>query len=199
VAGRVRDPLVGREILVGAALGVGLALARALVHGIAGHFGLPAALPTGDVDRLVSPGNALAAILAMFGDTTSQALVLLFLIVFLRALLRRGVPAIALFALIVAAVVTLDDLNDLGRLAMMWGILAAAIITVAIARVGLLALVGTLFTGLVLSGLPLTLDAAAWYAGAAALPLLALAVLVAYAARAALAGRSLFYLRLFAD
>ena len=199
VAGRVRDPLVGREILVGAVLGVGLAMARALVHGIAGRFGLPAAFPTGDVDRLASLGSALAAVLDMFGDSTGQALVMLFLIVFLRALLRRGIPAMAVFALIVAGLVTLQDLSDLGRLAILWGILAAAIITVAIARVGLLALVATLFISRVLTGLPITLDAAAWYAGAAALPLLALAALVAWAALAALAGRSLFEVRIFAD
>jgi hypothetical protein len=113
--------------------------------------------------------------------------------------LRRGLPVIAAFALIVAGVVTLQDLGTLGPLAVLLGILVAAIISVAIARVGLLALAVTLFAGSVVTGLPINLDPADWYAGAAALPLLVPAVVVAWAARAALAGRSLFDVRIFAD
>jgi eukaryotic-like serine/threonine-protein kinase len=195
VSGRPRDPLVGREILIGVALGVWLAVLNALVGAVANLNRLPTVFEGDTIERLKSLARSASAILGSFDQSTGQALVLLFIIVVLRVALRRTAPAMAAFALIVAAIAGLSVAEDYGRLALVWSVLAGAVITFATARVGLLALAATLVTVDLVGGLPIVLDPSVWYAGAAALPLLVLAPLAAWAARAALAGRSLFDLR----
>jgi hypothetical protein len=199
VSGRPRDPLVGREILVGVVMGVWLVVLNGLTGLAANRTRLPTVFGVDTLDRLRSLAGAASSLLSVFSESTGQALVLLFLIVFLRAALRRTVPAMTVFGLIVAAVLALQQSDDFGRLALVWGALAATVFTFAIGRVGLLALAATLLTARIVAGLPLLMDPSTWYAGAVALPLVALAALVAWAARAALAGRSLFDVRLPGD
>ncbi|HKQ97142.1 MAG TPA: serine/threonine-protein kinase [Candidatus Polarisedimenticolia bacterium] len=199
LAGKTRDPLVGREILIGVPLGVALALGESLVHALAVRLGLAGHDYYGGVDGFGGLRDCLAELVAALNLTIANSLLMLFVIVFLRAVLRRAIPAVALFFLIFAVVAGLGALDAHGPLAILAGAWTAAILTFALVRVGLLALVATAFIGQSLTGLPFTLDMNAWYAGAALLPVVVAAMVVVYAARAALAGRSLLDVRGLAD
>jgi len=166
LAGRFRDPRVGRDLLVGLAAGWGAVLVLALAHLVARRPFLPA-LDLGDVPAaLVTLSSSIISSM----DHALAAGVLLFI---LRLLTRRMWLAVPLF-LGVAAVVLANTLGMVHPLPLdhavgaLWGLAAVGILM----RFGLFALVA-FFLPLLTVGHPLGLDLASWQAGSALLvPLL---------------------------
>ena len=166
LGGQLRDPLVGRDVLVGIAWGgvlaTGLTLHAALVH-IQGRPGPPVEL--GDLRALLDLRFAFGGVLgiAVQSLATGMGCVLLFLL--LKLLLRRDLLAALAVALLIIGLERLaypagSFWIDTGMTLVTWGSLF-----LLLRRFGLLALVAGFFFSNLLRHLPLTLDLTAWASG----------------------------------
>jgi hypothetical protein len=193
VTGRVRDPLVGRDILIGSSVG---ALAYALYAAsllLPTWFGHPMRVPEmADPDALLGGRLALGLLFDPYFIAPPMGGAL-FLVVFLF-ILRRKILAIAATFVVVALSMTDANLARLVDPAQLV-VFAVDVFDVACAffvilRFGLLALVAFQFFYFRLRQWPLTFDTSAWYASTSALLLVALGVIALYAFRVATPTRS---------
>jgi serine/threonine-protein kinase len=90
LAGRLRDPLVGRDILGGAILGLGAALIEELARSIPVWFGSPPDIPrVGETLTLGSPLHAFAEVFDFPAGAIAQSVWGLLLLLILRTVLRK--------------------------------------------------------------------------------------------------------------
>jgi hypothetical protein len=190
LSGRVRDPLVGRDVLTGLLAGTGLVLlliARAEVSRRMGMTVKP--LDQAYVLEALRPVSYVGLIVYFASDTLTFALAMFGLLLLLRVVVRNERLSVALWVL------TVSTLN-LGYGAMPWDpLFAVALSAFAVAILLRFGLVSTtvmlLFTDL-MTRLPVTLDARAWYLPLSVFTLLLIGALGAYGFVVALAGRSPF-------
>ena len=191
--GRWVDPLVGRGLLVGALAGGAWTLVRSLDRLAAGWLGLP---PAAEIDAVLQLERALNARLPVAhllagGLYAVYAGVLgLFLLTVLRLLGRRAWVAVAGFVLVQGAA----ELLVAGQPRTAWlslGLVIAGSAAWILLRFGLLAYIAALFVEDVLTGLPVTSDLTAWFAGAGLFALAVTAALALFGTWTALAGRPL--------
>ena len=186
LAGRLRDPLVGRDILIGAATGSALAVLYRLSRLAPEWLGLPPTFP----ETLVSGATLTALRHVAFRVFVNQfsavlfAMVFLFLLVLLRMVLR--VPWLAAVAWCVLVSGPLEGEPFVS------GLVRAALLLLVLARGGLLALACALFVVFSIPEAPFTLDLSAWYAARALPALLVLVGLAAYAFHTSLGGKPMF-------
>jgi hypothetical protein len=177
LSGRLYDPLVGTHILVGVALAIVLsALARA---GMVWNGGQPlSTVVTEPSMAVLSGGRHLAAQLALYaGDVLTKSMTVLFLVFFLRLLLRRtDLAGIAATLLMTAAFAGSGSGDPVTRVALMGT--GAAAMMIVLARFGFLTLLTAAFSASVLTEFPVTYKVSAWYSTAS---FTALAVVVALA------------------
>ncbi len=192
VDGRFRDPLVGRDVLIGTLFGVLLALIGTLVNVLAARLGLPGSLPGIDVWALESMRGFRQGIAALLGVHVSSTLEMFFplmLLLMLRLLSGRTWVAIAGTS-IIGGLVTFQSgspLLALGGLA-----IALVIFWTALFRYGLLAMIVLGTVDRLLEQLPIGFEPGAWYGASAILPLIAVAALALWGFRACAAGKPLF-------
>jgi hypothetical protein len=190
LSGRVRDPLVGRDVLAGLLAGVGLVavlIARAEVARRTGIAVKP--LDQAYVLESLRPVAYFGLIVYFVIDTLNFALAMLGTLLLLRVIVRNEPLSVAIWVLSVSTL-------NLGYSAMPWDLafaiaLAAFAVTIVL-RFGLLSTaVMLLFTDL-MTRLPVTLDPGAWYFPLSMFTLLIAGVLGLYGFVVALAGRSAF-------
>ena len=160
--GRVRDAIVGRDLLVGFAAGVFAVLAGGAVV-LAAQFTAPSLMDTPQMWRLSSARWLIAAVIS------AQSTALLFAFGFLLALFlaflavrRRGVATVIAVAVIGLAFADWD--SDQLAIAITVSIAATSLFAWLLLRFGLLALATCYAVGLSLIRLPLTLNSTVWYA-----------------------------------
>jgi hypothetical protein len=194
--GRLRDPLVGRDILFGAVLGVVLALIADLYHLVPRWLGLPAANPIGfnvPVLELVSLRGLRYAASMIPGALCWVVLFVMLGITFLlllRIVLRRAWPAWTLWMLLGVILFSPRSgppLRDMTVMVLVWGIGLFMLV-----RFGILCVLAANFFSSLLSSSPLTWDLSRWYAGSTMVTLAAVAALLWWAFYISLAGRPLF-------
>ena len=112
-----------------------------------------------------------------------------------RFLLRKVFLAGLLVWLVGWTVYALQAWSGIGAIALMPTAVITGILILVALRHGLLALCACVVVNNLLDAFGLTLDWSAWYSRPGILALLLIAGLAGYAARAALAGRSIFDLR----
>ena len=197
LAGRVRDPLVGRDVLIGLAV-------CSWVNGAANYLlGLPDAIGGSGrmmaatiLDGLLGPGALAGQILGAVGFALQVAFLYLVLLLVLRVALRRTWLVVLVF---VASTV----LSGLGIFAAWFGasrpadalVLAAtaAVIVGLLTRVGLLAVVAAMLpTSLYLYVPAIGSEPSAWHAPSFYVPLLAVLALCVFAFKLALGPRRLW-------
>jgi serine/threonine-protein kinase len=176
LAGRIRDPLVGRDILVGAALGtisaviLRLAWLRSSPHAY-GKCWIMGSLCYYCFEASV---NAFSAVL--------YAMAFLFLLVLLRIVLRKEWLALAGLGLVLAGPLEGETL--------VFGALRALLFTLVLIRGGLLALASARFFFFCGAEVPLTENLSAWYAPGTFFVFALGALLAGYAFHTSLAGQS---------
>jgi hypothetical protein len=191
LAGEFRDPLVGRDVLIGCAagpllaivaigglllpqrLGIGSNLVFADVYGVA--YGLQSVVP-------LLIWRAAQGVLAGLGCV--------FLLLLLRLALRSQWAAVAVFVFgnaIISGVASADFWMMFANSAILFGVFVLLIV-----RFGLLAAVVQFYVWGLFIFFPVTGDLGAWYAGAGVTALLVLAALTVFAFTTALAGRPAF-------
>jgi hypothetical protein len=164
--GRVRDPLVGRDVLIGVLAGVlvtGTTALRLAVDNVT----IPDALVAQGIEALRSVRHLWSRVIFYSLDGLEFALGGFFMLLFMRLLLRKTwLAAVVLIALYIPILESWTP----------FGVLQAVAITtlffVVVLRIGLLAGVTMSVTAGLLGRMPLTLDFTAWYAGSSAMVLL---------------------------
>jgi serine/threonine-protein kinase len=187
LAGRIRDPLVGRDVLVGVLAGV-LYTALVLIQFEAMGRSAPAIFLQPALEALQSPARFGSIALFTVLNGLQFTLGGIGSLVLLRLLVRRTWIAVAV--VIGAALPLLEP--SLTPLGIAVAIGNAVIGFVVLLRIGVLANATMLILGQSMTLLPLTLDADAWYFGRSMVALLGIACLAVYGFRVSLGGRSAF-------
>jgi hypothetical protein len=184
-AGRWRDPLVGRDVLYGAVLGILFCDIFVLGYHLAARLGAP---PASLDSRYLDGGRiALGAWLEHIPGSISDTL-LVFLILFLfRVLLRKSWLAAIGFILLFTAFKSVSSDYP----AVSWPIEAIlyTVLTAGALRFGLVAFVIALYTADLALNIPITLNPSAWYFTGATLALGTVAALAIWGFYTALAGQ----------
>jgi len=194
LTGRLKDPLVGRDLLLGILVGV--------VHRLLTQLSQRAPAWLGEAPRVSIPfqgfdGGPLHTVSAILSSSAvavliATTLVLIFFLLFL--VLRQRTIAIGAFgALLITAAIFEGGWWSLALAFVLAGIVVQ---TLTVTRLGLLALIVSLATSRLLEVIPLAIDPGGWaFSSTVTLIGLLLAAAV-YGFRTALAGRPLFDSRL---
>lgn len=194
LSSRFRDPVVGRDILIGGLFGMVGVLLTAVLYFAPGWFGEPPPRPAA-VSNLSFLGLRydLAQLLQILTTAVLVSMSVLLLLLLLLVLMRsRRLAVLALFV-ILAGVGTLITLQPGGNIYVnvgVYGLLAAALIFLLM-RFGLLAVMIAGFYILLLERFPITADLQAWYVEGSYFALLIAAGLALYGYSISLASRRL--------
>jgi serine/threonine-protein kinase len=192
LSGSFRDPLVGRDILIGAAFGV-LRLVCSYLSAV-----VPAWLGRG-AEPILYPRLAAAfgtrLALGFILDRQLSAITLglqyTFILLLLYLLLRKQWVAIMVLAILVALSGSTRLTEDLTWINAAYVVLQAALAVFVLWRYGVLALIAFVMFGYA-SSYPLTSDWNAWYALGSNLALLFLVAVAVYGFYTSLGGRPVF-------
>jgi hypothetical protein len=192
LAGDVRDPLVGRDVLIGAAFGVALALVGFIRTLMPPWLGRPRYPFTANLDTLLGLRESIGE---FFYTTVSYILLIglgyMFLLVVLYIILRRKDWLVS-----VAAWLVITILFGLGGRALFGNLIFSAIVSTLMllvaTRFGLLALIASQFYLLLLTSFPMTTDFSVWYASSTIFALVAGLAVASCAAYVSLAGQQVF-------
>src|SRR5262249_32460819 len=181
LSGHVRDPLVGRDFLVGTAMGTIAALLVGLLDLVPRLLGHPftALLPL--PVTLLGSRYAVASALGTVKPSFDNALQVLAVAVFLRILVKRTWLVFAL-SMILILPFAMNNLFTAGNLALQLPVFltGVALMFIVLMRFGLLALVIAFLTMRVTEIFPLTLDLSHPYAGTSVLMVVGIVGLAAY-------------------
>jgi hypothetical protein len=191
ISGHIRDPRVGRDVLVGMLFGVGLLfveLAKVFVIPKLG-YGAPFPVYGSAVEALAGPGTQITACIEVLFQTLALALFIVLGLVVLRFVLRGW--ALVGAGAIMISVLFMSTLGGTTRLVFVFPVISGVLATIVAVRFGLL----TLLTGLIIyfvGVLPFTLDMSHWLAPTSMVTVSGLLALAAFAFYASRAGQPLF-------
>jgi hypothetical protein len=165
LGGGRRDPLVGRDILIGVAFGVAIAiyvvLSRDLVAVITGQ---PPGPIVNGVALLTSLRWVAAGVLGSASNSLMNGILLSMLYVVLRQLVRHSLPAAVLSIVILALLISSDDWRPDTWHGFAIAVGMSALLLLPLLRFGLLPFTVSWLTNSVLQGNVLTSSLDAWYA-----------------------------------
>jgi serine/threonine-protein kinase len=184
LASRWRDPMVGRDVLLGAAaatIAVGLWHTTMVVSQSA----------------TLGPSSTMGParhVVSMLSYTLSEALLrglgLVVLLVVMRIVVRNDIIASLLTAFLIALMTLGDAAGPIGLRAF-YGGLAAWVGVIVARQLGLLAAMSYAFFVLIQQRVPLTLDSDAWYFDRSAVVMVLLITIIAFAFRISVGSRRL--------
>jgi predicted Ser/Thr protein kinase len=193
VAGRVRDPLVGRDLLSGVLLGLLWSLIFEVSLMALQRAGSPPEM--GSWEYLLGTRWALGTWLAHLMYSIQSTLVFFFVLFLLRVLLRRGWLAGVAFTAIFATTKLLGAQHLTIQVPAMITIYAIA--AFAVLRFGLVALAAGILTIDLLLNAPMTVNTSNWYAASTVFIFLSILVLASWAFYVSLGGQRLLKEDLF--
>jgi serine/threonine-protein kinase len=190
LAGQWRDPLVGRDLLIGTCYGVLLTLFEMFDNLLLPLFGKLPPVPGGiDAHTLQGVRAALGALLFYILAFLLYSLLIFFFLFLLRLVFKRDWIAATILVLIATGT------NSPGEYPVFTYLFFAIIwssIVLLLKKVGVLALVVGLAVQNVLVVFPMTAHLSRWYASAGLTGIIVIAALLAYGFYTGLAGRPLF-------
>ncbi len=194
LAGRWLDPRVGRDVLIGIAMGVAVAAAAFLVQIVPTWTGCVAKPPllghVSTLDTLLGVGSAIGVALEIVVDFARESFKFFMAIVVIRLLLRHPTVTTA----VAIAIWTLAWRDPAAAHAdslvawlspWVWAVALAGAATLVVVRFGLLALVVMFVTFGLLLTFPLSLDLSDWMSRVSLLALTSTVALSLLAARSA--------------
>ena len=186
LSGRWRDPLVGRDVLYGAILGVLICDLYGARNYLQGRLGAPPAFFS--TEYLASARTAIGAWFTQFPGSISATLLVFMLLFVFRVLLRKawlGAIGFVLFWTTLQAVSSNYPAVEWPMQALVYTAVAAAAI-----RYGLVAQVVGLFVADMALNVPVTLNPSEWYFPAAMLAMASVAGLAVWGFYTSLAGET---------
>ncbi len=197
LAGGFRDPLVGRDILIGAIVGVGMILSTTLAYVGPRWIGGPPRLALNPGNTNIGAHLFLLRFLAQFTGGLFDAFIALFLLLLFVVLLRRERLAIVALWLLTTLVITL--VTQVNVLMIPLVAVTSLLGVFTLYRFGLLAAVSALFFFHLWVFFPITTELTAWYATDFVIALVVCVALAAYGFYISLAGQPLFSGKLLED
>jgi serine/threonine-protein kinase len=199
LAGKIRDPLVGRDLLIGVAAGCGHATLASLANWLPSYLRLsPPRVPhTSNINTLLGVRFALASIASVINSGIIVGLVLVVLLVALSILFRRRSLAVA--GLYLIQLLAYGFASGGNPYIFAASALIAALWTTVTVRVGLLGIATAQSIFGVIFFLPIGIDFSAWYLPSVIAPIVFVALLTAYAFRTALGNQPILSGRLLDD
>ena len=196
LSGRLRDPLVGRDVLIGCTIAALVALIQLTGLWIAAKMEVIGIVPMQQHLVLMRGGRyAVGQVFSSFLNSVAIGLGIMMLFLILRLICRKTVIAAAVLVLIGGAFGALNFIGIWGATAGMLGFAVQALGvgfgTWVLVRFGLLALVAFMVYATLGNITPLTFEASAPYFGIGLFYTAIALALVAYGWHASLAGRSL--------
>jgi hypothetical protein len=197
VTGRLRDPLVGRDLLVGALLGATNAMLLHTSNALPAWTDAPGMTPV-PPSELMMRGAREAASYFFFqqNDAVFAAIGMMFLFFLASSIFRRkwlgAVPLGLLFALMHMSGENL-------AIELPFAILIAILLVFVVLRFGLLAVAVGGVVAPLLTDSPITLDFSRWYAGRSLFALAVVAAIAVYGFRVALGRRPVFLVAALED
>ena len=191
ISGRWRDPLVGRDLLIGALVGTALGLILGPIRVLLPlKLGIPGVPPHPlDVTTPTTPGLAVAWLISALVFSSFWVLGLVFLLALARLLVRRGWLAGLLVTLLYAA----NYVGGYGlAVTIPLALVSVAILVATTVRFGVLAAVAMETCRRIFGYRIYSSDPSHWIFYAGMIAVGALIVLAFWAAKTALAGRPLF-------
>jgi len=190
LSGEWRDPLVGRDVLIGCIAGITVSCVRLSAVPLSIWLGRPqTALWTfSNLNALLGTGSFIGQQAFFLTINVMGALSLLFLFLLLRTLLRKDWLAALVWLLLVSG--DPSRVAEAGLwLTVITRIAVGAIILFVQMRFGLIALAAVAVVSGMFSAIPITFDS--WYSGYGYATLLTIAALALYGFRISLGGRPL--------
>jgi serine/threonine-protein kinase len=187
MAGRVRDPLVGRDTLYGVVLGVGWGVIFALMSLAMKHIG--AAPGFGSTMFMEGPRRVFGSCLTHVSTSIEATLVFFFLMFVFRVIFRKPWLAAIVFVAFWVGIKSYDNHHwylAAPAYAAVYGIAAFVVL-----RFGFVALAVGIFCVDLIGSVPITSDMSAFYIGAPAFVFLLVAALGVWGCYMALAGQKL--------
>jgi hypothetical protein len=187
MAGRIRDPLVGRDTLYGVILGVSWAVIFGLMSLGLKRIGATPVL--GSQDFLEGPRHVLGQCLWHVTNSVEATLMFFFLMFVFRVIFRKPWIAAAVFVIFWVGIKSYDNHH--------WYLTAPAFVAVyaiaafVVLRFGFVALAVGILTVDLLGSVPVTTDWSSFYSGAQAFVILLVAAMALWGCYTALAGQKL--------
>ena len=198
--GQYRDPLVGRDLMIGAMLGIGTVLLLQCDSLASSWLGTSAAVlkmpgPGYDIGELLGLRYKLGTAIDLLLGAITAGLVFLLIMLLLRVVVRLKWLATVLFWLLLTAAFTSISAHDTFLPLPTNALLVAAMVLV-LTRVGLLAIIVSHFVRTMILSNPITADLGVWYSPAGVFAVVLVTALLLYGFRTALAGRPILSPRL---
>src|SRR5205085_8913701 len=191
LAGDYRDPLVGRDILIGAVFGFVAELLGFLQALAPRWLGMPASTPM--VSSLTGLEGTQYVIAIFVGQVVNSLIFpagLLLLLLIFSIIFRRWWVAVGAVFLLITLLGALTGEHP--SVDWLFAMLNAALILFVLLRFGMLAAFFTQFFALTFFLFPMTTNFSVWYAGTAAIALAVSLALLLFGFRTSLAGQPLF-------
>jgi len=195
LAGRWRDPMVGRDVLLGGLAEIALGLLVVLVvFSIPSWLGLPAARPRAQVlTPLISVRHMLFFVASSVPISIMQAMSVPGILLILRIVFRSDWAAMGGLYVFVCAYTFIQFSRFTGvAVGLAVSAVLAGLVIPLVKRSTLLALVAFAYFGRILETAPLTLDLNAWYVDRSLLALGLLAGIAAWSFHVSLGGKPPF-------
>jgi hypothetical protein len=190
LTGRLTDPLVGRDVLVGAVAGTAISL-TAYAQDLVGRWstGLPPTPNLGLVGPLSGVAISVSWLLLTLYDAIFSALAVFFLVFLLRLVLRKDWLAAGAWAAVAIGQNILASPN--AWTTALFAALVVSAMMVVLFRFGIVSFSVATFFLAALTEFPLTADVTAWYGTGSIVVLVALVGIAGYGFRTASAGKPL--------
>jgi serine/threonine-protein kinase len=197
VSGNLRDPMVGRDILIGITAGLAHSLTASLAHAVPSLLGGRDVLPRGGADTLLGVRDALGFTLGGITDSAQLGLAMIVVVVFFAIVFRRRSFGIAALYLVMLGTQLVASRGH-------WHIVISAFLIPAIycatlARFGLLAMATLQYAFSLTFFRQLPVDPSSFAFAAACVPIVILAALALWAFRTSLGGQPAFSVSLLDD
>jgi hypothetical protein len=192
LSGTMRDPMVGRDILIGAVFGTAFTLLAAYVYLAVKLLGMPPDKPPSvGLDSLLGLRGVIGQFLGMQKEIISDPLYVFITLLLLTAIFRKEWLAlgIAWVLFTFGGGMLFGVQHPINWIVV--GLVIAGYLGV-LTRFGLLATISFQFYNFLLLNFPLTADVRDWYVGATIFVLLVAVGLAFYGFRASLAGQPIF-------
>jgi serine/threonine protein kinase len=188
--GQFRDPVLGRDILIGTLIGAATAIFEQVQPLIEAAFRLPPSRPAGfTIYSLEGWRGSLANIFYQATQSLTSAL----LIFFVFFLVRRAVGRTWLAAIVATLLFSLPALGEEHAFVeSIFTVPVVLIFFVILHRFGLLALAAFFFADQLASNMPITTPLSAWYAEGGIIGAAAILLVAFYGFQVARAGKPLF-------
>ena len=199
VSGKLRDPLVGRHLLIGIFAGAVIALMTRLMILAPTWFAMPALTPIRAYFTVLTHIKHLGFMtLSAVRDAVSAPFMLLFLLFLLQAFFRKRWIALAILICVLALTAPYLSGENLA-IELSFSLVLTALVVFTLLRFGVLAMSAVWFTGQMLGAAPITLNTSVWYFDRSLLVLMLMIGLAIYAFWVSLANQPLFSMQLLEE